>query len=639
MIISMFSYDFISYGFGAFFLMMGWVCPSVAIAQSSDLVSIAVISSDPTTCDQIQKELSKIPYLKKANPIGSELKIIKATCFSHSSDLANEYDFSLELMEQKNGREILVWQPLKQIPKGMKEKVIFSHTIRRVATNLHQRNQILLHFYQVAISSEWNQIYHFTLQQKINPDSGISEEKAPPHYFDTLAGIVGTLGVGSLWYYVELATNSQDFQIYNFWESLKIKLTETQYYGFDDNAVSINLSHAVAGAIYYQFARSSHFNRFESFLWALAASSVWEYGIEFREVISLNDQIFTPLGGMIIGEVLYQFSYFFSKQSTPLGKIVSSIFCPACTLHGFIHKESATTASEDHFSGDGLFVSFNYSEFKGAFEKSLVELSAGFQGRISDQASARPTEQIAYWSSDAIWNQVSLVFHLSPIQMQLGVDFLAQTALAGFVVQKSSKDAQHAYRFAIAPVAAVEVNRQILPGQEEQDFFATVDVIGTNMQVDGYIGKVKVQFSMDVFASFGMIKSLALSEFTGHTPSLESSLGKRGYSWSLGPKVNSSLGVAYGPIDLNFFVQAKDYDSIDGLDGRRNQWEGPMAKERKNNDGRYAFGAELGVAPFKLPLQFVVAVKMDHRWSEMQDVSTPMSYQSVKYSFSTKGKW
>lgn len=116
-------------------------------------------------------------------------------------------------------------------------------------------------------------------------------------------------------------------------------------------------------------------------------------------------------------------------------------------------------------------------------------------------------------------------------------------------------------------------------------------------------------------------------------------MAKRGYSWSLGPKVNSSLDLSYGPVNLNFTIQGKEYNSIDGLDGRRREWADPMAKERSNRDGLYSVGTQVGLTPTKLPLMFVMGVKFDHRFSQMEDSASAITYQAVEYSVSAKGRW
>lgn len=67
------------------------------------------------------------------------------------------------------------------------------------------------------------------------------------------------------------------------------------------------IQHPVQGAIPYLIARNCNLNMFESFLCAAASSAIWEFAGEVDEP-AINDLYFTPVGGFILGEVLYKLS-------------------------------------------------------------------------------------------------------------------------------------------------------------------------------------------------------------------------------------------------------------------------------------------------------------------------------------------
>ena len=64
------------------------------------------------------------------------------------------------------------------------------------------------------------------------------------------------------------------------------------------------IGHPYFGGVYYQGARKSGYNEWNSFMYsALMSTFYWEYGIEaFAEVPSMQDLVVTPLGGWIYGE-------------------------------------------------------------------------------------------------------------------------------------------------------------------------------------------------------------------------------------------------------------------------------------------------------------------------------------------------
>ena len=67
------------------------------------------------------------------------------------------------------------------------------------------------------------------------------------------------------------------------------------------------IAHPYFGGAYYQMARKSGYNQWNSFVYsALMSTFFWEYGIEaFAETPSLQDLVVTPLGGWVYGEWAY----------------------------------------------------------------------------------------------------------------------------------------------------------------------------------------------------------------------------------------------------------------------------------------------------------------------------------------------
>jgi hypothetical protein len=76
---------------------------------------------------------------------------------------------------------------------------------------------------------------------------------------------------------------------------------------FDNNLPSTNfILHPLAGALMYDFSRVNGLPVYASFAYAAASSLLFEFFLEYREKASINDLIFTPFGGMALGEVFFQ---------------------------------------------------------------------------------------------------------------------------------------------------------------------------------------------------------------------------------------------------------------------------------------------------------------------------------------------
>jgi hypothetical protein len=86
-----------------------------------------------------------------------------------------------------------------------------------------------------------------------------------------------------------------------FWHNL----TDSKWV-VDNDQFSVNqFLHPYSGSIYYGFARSAGLTFWESFLYSVGGSFLWEMGGETTQP-SINDMIFTPIGGTFLGEPLFR---------------------------------------------------------------------------------------------------------------------------------------------------------------------------------------------------------------------------------------------------------------------------------------------------------------------------------------------
>ncbi|MCL1911939.1 MAG: DUF3943 domain-containing protein, partial [Leptospirales bacterium] len=138
----------------------------------------------------------------------------------------------------------------------------------------------------------------------------------PASFARALIGMSFILIPGTAWYYYD-NTNKRDQAfgdniLKEYWNGAfspsKVK--------FDDNVYETNSpSHPSVGGMYYLSARTSGFNVWQSYLFALAGSTFWECIIEIKEVISINDMVFTVHGGTAIGESAFQLAAFYAGNA------------------------------------------------------------------------------------------------------------------------------------------------------------------------------------------------------------------------------------------------------------------------------------------------------------------------------------
>jgi hypothetical protein len=74
-----------------------------------------------------------------------------------------------------------------------------------------------------------------------------------------------------------------------------------------DNFTTNNYAHPYHGALFFNAGRTNGYDFWESTVWALTGSAIWEFfGETFRP--SFNDWIYTGVGGSNYGEILYRLS-------------------------------------------------------------------------------------------------------------------------------------------------------------------------------------------------------------------------------------------------------------------------------------------------------------------------------------------
>lgn len=155
---------------------------------------------------------------------------------------------------------------------------------------------------------------------------------------------------------------------------------------WDNDKWYINyIGHPYFGGVYYQGARKSGYNQWNSFMYsALMSTFYWEYGIEaFAEVPSLQDLVVTPLGGWIYGEwAHHKEQEIRARGGTALGSqtwgsISLFLLDPLGSIDTWVRKKFNKTIQEPVFHvahspavhvGNGKLVNYDHWELKLAFK-------------------------------------------------------------------------------------------------------------------------------------------------------------------------------------------------------------------------------------------------------------------------------
>lgn len=144
--------------------------------------------------------------------------------------------------------------------------------------------------------------YRHIVSTPVAPDSADIAYHQKKNFWRAGAEVVG-LNI-SLWAFDRYVKHGD--YAYISWETIK----ENFKHGFEwdnDHLITNMFAHPYNGSIFFNAGRSNGFNFWQSELFAIGGSAMWEMCME-REYPSTNDIIATPIGGAAIGEVLYRAS-------------------------------------------------------------------------------------------------------------------------------------------------------------------------------------------------------------------------------------------------------------------------------------------------------------------------------------------
>jgi hypothetical protein len=144
------------------------------------------------------------------------------------------------------------------------------------------------------------------------------------------------LGLGSAYYFAQHKANSQDWTYDYSWSTLQAKIVGDGY-SFDTNQFATNtISHSTAGTFYYLAARGNSLSPLPSLAAGFFSSALWELLGEFRERVSINDQLVTPFGGFAYGETLTQAGRLFKRGCGSFFPTLGTLLTPFESTHRWV---------------------------------------------------------------------------------------------------------------------------------------------------------------------------------------------------------------------------------------------------------------------------------------------------------------
>jgi hypothetical protein len=121
------------------------------------------------------------------------------------------------------------------------------------------------------------------------------------------------IGLGAAWYWIDRDRQVADWD----YPSIGDRLT-FEAWRYDNNPFPINFAwHALDGGQYHVVARANDLGLPASIGVGVATSLAWEFLLEFREKVSINDAIFTTGAGTALGELVHWLGRYLESAPAP----------------------------------------------------------------------------------------------------------------------------------------------------------------------------------------------------------------------------------------------------------------------------------------------------------------------------------
>lgn len=374
-------------------------------------------------------------------------------------------------------------------------------------------------------------------------------------------------------YYKNLVFNQVDFD-YSFQDGIKKKFNG-EAIRFDDNDKMSNYGHVYAGVLYYQMARSNGFNSLESFLITFASSTAWEF-MEYQEVLSINDQILTPIGGYVIGEATYQISCaLFQKNNMAASALGYTINPGMATNHGIdkLSKKDKFQAQPDckkpRWSDISMHIGLENGQ-KAYDPKQNSTFVAGMDATVVNIENFGKTGMDSKLVYDTA--MAKMLVELNGNQGVTDLRVIAQVVAAAYHQKNLGKDQSgqlRGYDLILGVGSASTWNdRGTAEGSENEDFYGTINVLGATAHANIHYNGFNIKADFGFYGDFAMVKSYSISkyeaanpeEFRGHSTIVTD----KGYYWGMGTSTLAAITIAKGKWEVGYNGQFSSAKSING---------------------------------------------------------------------------
>lgn len=450
------------------------------------------------------------------------------------------------------------------------------------------------------------------------------ELEPKPHYVQAAVEAGLFLGLQTISYWARPAANQFDWDDPAF--KNRINLTAVR---FDNNLAFTNfVLHPLSGAGSYWIARVNDVSVPESALYSSVSSIVWEFALEWREEVSLNDMIVTPAGGIPLGAFASELSDYLNSvpEKPTVGERAAE------TVLGFprlLHPWRVDPNSgPGRLPPDSLgFSSAFWHRFRIGFESASVDDGNGTD-RLNGIGADGELVSMAGFLRPGRFSKVFAHDNFTEVHVHVGftptghtdVQFRSTGTLVGWYSQnfRSARHGVVGHGEMLGLANGLKYVERTYA--RSRDMYSTVDIFGLSSGLWLGLGRLKMRLLADTHYDFGAAQSLSLAEYRREHPyeKLKSVLDVQGYDYGMGPFARARGEVSTLGVTLGGYVDYGFLKMIGGLD----RWEERKTHEVDGRDTILEYGGFLRFEPPWIPLYFEGALDFTQRTSKLSNLTT-----------------
>lgn len=423
---------------------------------------------------------------------------------------------------------------------------------------------------------------------------------------------------------------------------------------FDSNQFSLNWSHILGGATYYQFGRSNQLSWLYSWLMSVVGSSWWEIVGEPKEVVSINDQIMTGLGGFAAGEPWYQIGHFLCHQPNPVLRVLSFLN-PVVKLNHFLDRKYPATEGYVQPGWHEMNVFLGARRIAWGRREAGTDVYFGFNARLIGIPEYGKPGELRRAVTDAYFSEMTLDFATRGGHAE-ETRFLTKAVAWGRFVQKIG-DSGNGYSLTLGlgssfelfkkrPLAAydaapvpVKTDLERLQLEEPRAFTEKLAILHVAGPVlDGTVfrrGGLRLRTVVEAYLDFALVNSAAINDYSRfHDISgLKTTVFYYGYYYGFGGTLSASARLDWKHLRVHGLAGFGAWRSIDFLD----RFQDEVTNNAHLSDMRARFIFGVGWKVPGTPLEFFADVEGVRRRGRLAEMSAhsfeKKAYAGLSFTF------